>query len=187
MHYSLCDLFSDLVQNSVEAGAGFIAVELSETAGSIRFIVEDDGKGMTREELARATDPFYTDGSKHPGRKIGLGIPFLIQTAEQTGGSWDITSNKARGAEIPAGTRVSCLFDLTNIDTPPVGDVSAFFRQILSFDGSYEMAISRTSPRGRYAVRRSELLDALGLSAEGSFADASSLALLKTYLDSMEE
>jgi len=181
MHYCLCDLFSDLVQNSVEAGADRITVEVRETGGEIRFRVEDNGKGMTPAELARATDPFYSDGSKHPGRKVGLGIPFLIQTACQTGGTWNIASNKGEG------TTVECLFDSTNIDTPPVGDVSAFFRQILSFDGSYEMAIARTSPRGSYEVRRSELLDALGLSAEGSFADASSLSLLKTYLDSMEE
>lgn len=181
MHYCLCDLFSDLVQNSVEAGAGLITVELGETDRLIRFRVEDNGKGMAPDELKRARDPFYTDGSKHPGRKVGLGIPFLIQTAEQTGGTWNIMSSKNQG------TAVECLFDLTNIDTPPVGDVSAFFRQILSFDGSYEMVIARTSPRGRYTVRRSELLDAMGLSAEGSFADASSLALIKTYLDSMEE
>ena len=181
MHYCLCDLFSDLVQNSVEAGADLIRVKLRETDREVRFRVEDNGKGMTPAELARATDPFYTDGSKHPGRKVGLGIPFLIQTASQTGGTWNIASNKGKG------TIVDCLFDLANIDMPPVGDVVAFFRQILSFDGSYELVIERASPRGRYSVRRSELLDAMGLSAEGSFADAASLALLKTYLDSMEE
>jgi hypothetical protein len=187
MHYCLCDLFSDLVQNSVEAGANLISVEVIETDREIRFRVEDNGRGMTPAELARAIDPFYTDGSKHPGRKVGLGLPFLIQTAEQTGGSWNITSNKADDAKAPPGTAVECRFDLTNIDTPPVGDVSAFIRQILSFDGPYEMTVARASPRGRYAVRRSELLNAMGLSADGSFTDASSLALIKTYLDSMEE
>ena len=30
MHYTLCDLFSDLTQNAVEAGADHIAVALEE-------------------------------------------------------------------------------------------------------------------------------------------------------------
>jgi Signal transduction histidine kinase len=181
-------MFSDLTQNSVEAGADIITVELGETGREVSFSIKDNGKGMTPEQLKSATDPFWTDGIKHPGRKVGLGIPFLIQTAEGCGGSWNIRSNKAdeeRG--IPSGTVLEARFDLTNIDTPPVGDVTGYFRQILTFDGRYEMVITRKTPRLEYTVRRSELLDALGLGDEGSFTDAASLSLLGSYLESMEE
>jgi len=92
MHFTLCDMFSDLTQNAVEAGARTITVELDQSPARIGFRVKDDGKGMTAEELQKASDPFYTDGIKHPGRKIGLGIPFLIQTADSTGGTWLISS-----------------------------------------------------------------------------------------------
>ena len=195
MHFTLCDMFSDLTQNAIEAGARVIMVNLEETPERLTFSVRDNGKGMSPEKLHQATDPFYTDGIKHPGRKIGLGIPFLIQTAESTGGTWNIrseTAESAIGAKCEAGTIVDCSFDLTNIDTPPVGDVTGYFRQVLSFDGDYEMIISRTKKSAKdiqieYTVSRSELLEALGLSEEGSFVDASSLALLATYLNSMEE
>jgi hypothetical protein len=182
MHYSLCDMFSDLTQNAVEAGANDITVKMEQTEREIFFSVGDNGKGMSPEQQRRATDPFYTDGSKHPGRKIGLGIPFLIQTAEATGGTWSIRSDNG----VAHGTTVECHLDLTNLDTPPVGDVTGFFRQILTFDGTYEMTIERKTPTVSYTVCRSELLDAMGLSDEGSFTDAASLALLEQYLESQE-
>ena len=180
MHYTLCDMFSDLTQNAFEAVSNLITVELKQDDREISIKIEDNGKGMSPEELKKATDPFYSDGIKHPGRKVGLGIPFLIQTADETGGSWNIRS------ETGQGTVVDARFDLTNIDTPPVGDVTGFFRQILTFDGRYEMVIRRKTPTLEYTVKRSELLEALELEEEGSFTDANSLALLGMYLESME-
>ena len=173
-------MFSDLTQNAFEAASNLITVELKQDDREILIRIEDNGKGMSPEQLKKATDPFYTDGIKHPGRKVGLGIPFLIQTADETGGSWNIRSESGRG------TIVEARFDLTNIDTPPVGDVTGYFRQILTFDGRYEMIIRRKAPTLEYTVKRSELLEALELEKEGSFTDANSLALLGTYLESME-
>ena len=180
MHYTLCDMFSDLTQNAFEAVSNLITVELKQDDREILIRIEDNGKGMSPEQLKKATDPFYTDGIKHPGRKVGLGIPFLIQTADETGGSWNIRS------ETGQGTIVEARFDLTNIDTPPVGDVTGYFRQILTFDGRYEMIIRRKTQSLEYEVKRSELLEALELEEDGSFTDANALSLLGTYLESME-
>ncbi len=211
MHYTLCDLFSDLTQNAIEANAKVIKVELSQSSQSVAISIVDDGAGMTRETLMRATDPFYTDGKKHPGRKIGLGLPFLIQTAETCGGSWGIRTKKDGVTAIagtmyrenpaeksgrpfgdteiatPSGTEIRCIFDLTNIDTPPIGDVPGYFRQILTFDNEYELIATRITPSDTTVIKRSEILEALGLSDEGSFSDANALALLGQYLESMEE
>jgi len=173
-------MFSDLTQNAFEAASSLITVELKQDDREISITIEDNGKGMSGEQLKKATDPFYTDGIKHPGRKVGLGIPFLIQTADETGGSWNISSEKGRG------TVVAARFDLTNIDTPPVGDVTGYFRQILTFDGRYEMIIRRKTQSLEYEVKRSELLEALELEEDGSFTDANALSLLGTYLESME-
>jgi hypothetical protein len=53
------------------------------------------------------------------------------------------------------------------------------------------MIISRTLEKNshtvEYTVRRSELLETLGLESEGTFTDVNSLALLGQYLESMEE
>jgi hypothetical protein len=184
MHFTLSDLITDIAQNAAESGAKLVELEIRETPGEFRFIVGDNGKGMAPDELKRALDPFTTDGVKHPNRKVGLGLPFLIQTAEQSGGGWDVQSERGRG------TRVTAWFDLRNVDTPPVGDVPGMFRTVLLFGGPEEIRICRSREAGRdrrvhaleYGLCKSELIEALG-----DLEDAASLVLLFRYLQSMEE
>jgi hypothetical protein len=186
MHYTLCDMFSDLTQNSFEAGASLITIDFAETETELSVTIGDNGRGMKPDQLKRATDPFYTDGVKHPNRKVGLGIPFLIQTAESCGGSWSLKSHPVSDGGERHGTVLECRFDMTNIDTPPAGDVAGFFAQVLTFDGPYEMAITRKKADREYTVRRSELLDAMGLLDAGAFEDAGALSLLRKYLEEQE-
>ena len=154
-------------------------LEVSETDREFRFTIRDNGKGMSSEELDRAKDPFGTDGEKHPSRKVGLGIPFLMQTASQSGGGWDLKSEKN------CGTTVSAWFDLANVDTPPVGDLSGLFRTVFLFEGPDEVVVRRILDRdgkkNSYEVRKSELASVLG-----DLEDGSSLVLLDRYLRSME-
>jgi hypothetical protein len=172
----LADLVTDITQNAVESGAGTVELEIAEKGGEFRFLVRDNGKGMTKEELNRAIDPFVTDGIKHPNRKVGLGLPFLIQTADQSGGGWDIKSEKGEG------TTVTAWFDLGNVDIPPTGDVALMFRTILMFNSSAEIIIRRKKPeQDEYEVRKSELIEALG-----GLEDTGSLVLLGEYLQSLE-
>ena len=86
MHYTLCDYLLDLFQNALEAGSMKTVVRWEEDAGSLHLVVEDTGCGMTEQQLRQARDPFYTEPGKHPERRVGLGLPFLLQTAEATGG-----------------------------------------------------------------------------------------------------
>jgi hypothetical protein len=136
---------------------------------------------MTKEELKSAVDPFVTDGIKHPHRKVGLGIPFLIQTAEQSGGGWDVQSEKGKG------TTATAWFDTDNVDTPPAGDLPGMFRTILMFEGPADIRIKRSLKRDdgtvrEYEVRKSELAEALG-----NLEDTESLVLLGQYLRSLDE
>lgn len=180
MHFTLCDLAADIAQNAAESGARLVEMTIEETDRSFRFVLADDGRGMTEAELERAKDPFHTDGKKHPGRRVGLGIPFLIQTAEAAGGSWGIRSAKG------VGTTVEAAFDLGNVDAPPVGDVPGLVRTLLLFDGPEEVVARRSyrGPRGGadWEVRKTELLDALG-----SLDDAGALVLLDRFLRSAED
>jgi hypothetical protein len=180
MHFTLSDLVADITQNAAESGAALVELEIRETPGEFRFIVKDNGKGMDAEQLKRALDPFVTDGIKHPHRKVGLGLPFLIQTAEQSGGGWDVKSEKQ------VGTRVTAFFDKNNVDMPPVGDLPGMFRTVILFSGPQELVIHRISSGGEedndYELRKTELIDVLG-----DLEDAGSLILLDQYLRSMEQ
>ncbi|HON12924.1 MAG TPA: sensor histidine kinase [Treponema sp.] len=180
MHFTVSDLVLDIVQNAAEAQSRVVTVILDESDTQFRFIVQDDGKGMTAEELQRALDPFHTDGIKHPHRKVGLGLPFLVQTAEQCDGGWDITSKKGQG------TKVTAWFSLEHVDTPPLGDIPGLIRMILLLPGPQELVVQRTLNRARrqasYEVRKTELQDVLG-----DLEEAGSQVLLDQYLHSLEE
>jgi len=181
MHFTLADLVTDITQNACESGAKLVELEVREDGKEFRFVVRDNGKGMTTEELGRVVDPFVTDGVKHPHRKVGLGIPFLIQTAEQSGGGWDLQSEKGQG------TTATAWFDTGNVDTPPVGDLPGMFRTILMFTGPEDIVIHRLRQQEGilpldYEVRKTELIEALG-----EFEDTGALVLLNQYLHSLEE
>jgi len=180
MHFTLCDFVLDVTQNAVEARSSRIVLDISEGSGLFAVSVSDNGKGMSKEECLRATDPFYSDGIKHVHRKVGLGLPFLIQGVEQCGGNWSLESEKGKG------TTLTFAFPLDHVDTPPVGDVAGMLVTLLSQDGEFELIVNRSctvDPRSvtEYTLRRSELAEVLG-----DLTEVGSLSLLSEYIRSQE-
>jgi hypothetical protein len=180
MHAAVCDFILDCLQNSIEAGASRIELSYMETPENLSIKISDNGCGMTDEELKKAVDPFYTDGQKHRKRRVGLGLPFLIQAIEQSDGDWLLESEKGRGTEL------SFSFRLNNVDTPPAGDVSGMLLQAMMFDGNFELEFERGIMQGgqkdNYQVKRSEIIEVLG-----DLNDAQSLIMAKHFFRSQEE
>jgi hypothetical protein len=180
MHAAICDFLLDLVQNSLEAGASLVELSLEEDDRYLSVKLTDNGCGMSSEELERVKDPFYTDGRKHHHRKVGLGIPFLLQMVEQTGGSIRIDSQKGKG------TLVSFSLPVEHVDLPPMGSIPAFLLPALTWKGEYEMVFERRYRIGdtvhHYCIRKSELLEILG-----ELESADSLILLRSFLINQEE
>ena len=112
----------DIVQNSVKAEAGLIRIELTERDGALQIVIADDGRGMEPELAARVTDPFVTTRDT---RKVGLGLPFYRQAAEQTGGSMELVSKPGEG------TTVTAVFHTGHIDAPPLGDMPATMQTLI--------------------------------------------------------
>lgn len=178
MHFAVTDFLLDIVQNSCEAGASLIQINIKETETSIAIKVTDNGKGMDTTELKKALDPFYTDGVKHPTRKVGLGLPFLKHATEQSNGHFEIRSEKGKGTE------VFFQFFKNEIDAPPVGDIPSALVAILCMSGGHEMLISREKQEAGicYELSRQELSEILG-----SFERMDSLILLRDFVRSQEE
>lgn len=112
----ICAHITDLVVNSISAGAKHIkvSIEKSKVKNKLLIKVTDDGRGMDEDTLKQVIDPFF---STKTGRKVGLGIPLLRGTAETCGGSFDIRSTPGKGTEIMAS------FPLNHPDLPPIGNV----------------------------------------------------------------
>lgn len=115
----------DIMQNSLSAGALLIKLTIIEDISTDRLviIIEDNGKGMTEEQVSRLSDPFFTSRTT---RKVGLGIPLLKQSAEQSGGEVVVKSEPGKG------TIVTASFQHSNIDRPPLGDVANAFMLTVS-------------------------------------------------------
>ena len=48
MHATICDMITDLVQNSIEAHAKEITLNVEETKKNLNIVIADNGKGMIR-------------------------------------------------------------------------------------------------------------------------------------------
>ena len=176
MHATLCDLMTDIVQNSVEADAAEIELIFRETGEQIEFTVKDNGKGMNSETQVKAADPFYSNGRKHAHRRVGLGLPFLLQTAEAAGGNAAIESQEGKG------TVVHFRAQAQHVDMPPVGDFPAAAAMMLTLLPHGELRIIRERSGQSYTLSRTELDDALG-----GLSSVENLRMLKTFIASQEE
>ncbi|QQS50172.1 MAG: ATP-binding protein [Bacteroidota bacterium] len=105
----------DLVQNSIQAQANNIGIEINENQGDDSFVlsITDNGQGMDEITLSRIMDPFFTTKNK----KTGLGIPLLRQHTELTGGRVEIESKPG------IGTRITGIFGYSHLDRQPLGDI----------------------------------------------------------------
>ncbi len=111
----------DIVENSLRANAQHIAIRLTESHTSDLLVLEvaDDGDGMDEQSVGQARDPFF---STKDGKRIGLGLSFLAQAAEETGGAMQIESRKG------AGTTITARFGLRHIDRKPFGNLEQTLR-----------------------------------------------------------
>lgn len=112
----------DIAQNSIKAGATLVNIHLTETKELFTICIADNGCGMTDEVLRGVVNPFYTTRTT---RKVGLGLPFLKQAAEQTGGEMKLTSRHISESPNNHGTEVVATFFKQHIDFTPLGDIES--------------------------------------------------------------
>ncbi len=177
MHPTLADHVMDLVHNAFEAGATWVMVDWADAGDRIEVSVADNGRGMTAATVERALNPFFTEPGKHPSRRVGLGLPFLRQAVEQTGGRLDLKSRPGEGTSV--------WFDVParHLDVPPAGDVAGAIVALMAMAGAgRELVVRRARAGAVYQVSRRELHDALdGLECAGA------LALARQYVTACEQ
>ncbi len=119
----------DIVQNSIAAAATLVTVAVTETEGMLTILIEDNGRGMTAEQLERIRDPFYTTRTT---RRVGMGIPLFRMAAEMADGSLAIES------EVGVGTTVTASFRLEHIDRMPLGDIAGTMETLIQLNPSID-------------------------------------------------
>ncbi|MGF1574119.1 MAG: sensor histidine kinase [Sumerlaeia bacterium] len=90
----------NILQNSAQAfqpeRPGRITLEQSATKSMLVTTIQDNGKGMDKQTLARIFDPFFT--TKDQG--TGLGLSLSKALLEDAGGSLTVTSEPGKGTQV---------------------------------------------------------------------------------------
>lgn len=145
----------DIVSNSITAGASNVSILIGADRATDRltFTVEDDGRGMTKEQLERATDPFYTTRTT---RDIGLGLPFLKQEALMTGGDFSISSEPGKG------TSLTAVFGLSHIDRMPLGNITETIHQLIIYNENVRFLYTYRFDSKEFTLDTAEIREILG-------------------------
>ena len=145
----------DLEQNSITAGADLVTIRISVGEdGWLTMVLKDDGKGMSPELLARVTSPFATTRTT---RKVGLGIPMMMENAEKAGGTLKIESQEG------LGTEMTVTMDTRNIDCLPLGDLSGTLLSLILMNPLHpDFLFEGRTPEGSCAFDTREVRNALG-------------------------
>ncbi len=177
MHETVSDFLLELVQNAVEAGAPAVIVDVVERGREIEVCVADNGPGMDDEARRRALDPFVSEPGKHPGRRVGLGLPFLEQAVTQAGGTFDLAS------EPGAGTSVGFTLDAGHVDAPPAGDWAGAIVALLALAAGAGAVLRVHRVRGgrSYALASDELA-----ASAGPLTESGALSLARLFVESQE-
>ena len=163
----------DLAQNSVRANASLVEIEvLADEAGMLRIIIRDDGCGMSEELLSRVLSPFSTTRTT---RKVGLGIPMMLENAQRAGGDLTIDSQVGRG------TSLTVTYDTRNIDSLPLGDLAGtMLSLILANPDRPDFLFEGKSPAGEADFDTRQVRQVLG---GVSLAEPAVVAWMKEALE----
>jgi C4-dicarboxylate-specific signal transduction histidine kinase len=101
-------LFLNLLHNALDATEGrpwrAVRVRSRREGDWAVFTIEDNGKGMAPELLARVFDPFFT--TKEPGRGTGLGLWICKGIAAALPGELELSSTEGQGTTATLRTRI---------------------------------------------------------------------------------
>ena len=164
----------DIAQNSISAGAKQIDIDICEdsAADSLIIKISDNGCGMTAEQAASVTDPFFTTRTT---RKVGLGVPLFKMEAEMTGGGFEIVSKKG------IGTTVTARFVPSHVDMIPLGDINSTVLLLVTCNDDRNFVFRHRIDLREFTLDTRELRTVLGNEVALSSPDV--VVWIKGYLN----
>jgi len=146
----------DLVQNSIEAGANKVTLDIIEDIhGMDTFLicVTDNGRGMDEATCKKVIDPFVTTRTT---RRIGLGLPLIEMSTKRCNGSLTVTST------LGCGTVVEALYQHSHLDRPPLGKISETIKSIVIANPKLHFIYYHTVGQAVFALTTQDLIEILG-------------------------
>jgi len=145
----------DIAENSVRAGAKTVEIIIDENDSKnlLSIKINDDGSGMTKEEIKKVFDPFYTTKKV---RRFGLGIPLLYDAAQRAGGKLIIKSI------IGKGTRLTATFQMNHLDRQPMGNITSTIINLIAGNSFVDFIYKHRHNDRRFALDTREIRNEIG-------------------------
>jgi hypothetical protein len=168
----------DIAENATAVGAKLVEIMISQDTerDRLQIVIRDDGRGMDRNMVEKAGDPFFTTRTT---RRVGLGLALLHQATREAGGDFSITSEPGQGTEV-RGT-----FQASHIDRKPIGDMASTLVTLIlgnpDVDFVYESDFDGEKKRVDTRLIKAEL------NGTTSISDPTVLKLIKDTLKNARE
>lgn len=163
----------DVVQNSIRAHAHEIMIQVQELPSQNQLVleIEDDGVGMPEEFVKQIIDPFVTTRTL---RRIGLGIPLLKQSCDNSQGELSITS------EVGKGTLIKASMAYNHIDRIPLGDVVSTIITLIQGNPTIDFVYNYQYEEKSFIFKTQEVKGILG---DVAINNLDVLAWVRDYLE----
>ena len=144
----------DLMENSTAANSTEVKLTIRDSLKDniYAFTIEDNGKGMTPEFMAKVTDPYTTSRTT---RKVGLGLPLIKMNTENCGGGMKLQS------EVGKGTRLDFWFQHNHWDRPPMGDLAGTIVMLCAAHEDIHIIYKHITDEGEFVFDTDEIHEAL--------------------------
>jgi hypothetical protein len=145
----------DVLENSIEAQASRVDLIIEEDPGRDTLVIDvtDNGRGMSRESIEKALDPFHTTRKT---RHVGLGLPLFAAAARRCDG--DLTLQSAPGK----GTRLRATFRRSHVDRAPLGDMPSVLLAVLLSARPVDLGYVHRVGKREFRFESSEIRTELG-------------------------
>ena len=144
----------DLMENFTAANSTEVKLTIRDSLKDniYAFTIEDNGKGMTPEFMAKVTDPYTTSRTT---RKVGLGLPLIKMNTENCGGGMKLQS------EVGKGTRLDFWFQHNHWDRPPMGDLAGTIVMLCAAHEDIHIIYKHITDEGEFVFDTDEIHEAL--------------------------
>ena len=149
----------DIAQNSIKANAEHVEITLTQKGSWLTIKIVDDGTGMSPAFAAEAANPFTTTRTT---RKVGMGLPLFKMAAQQTGGTFSLTSQQAQNAGDAHGTTVTATFDTEHVDCEPLGDITETILTLIQGNPELSLTYVYQTQAGEQRLSTDEMREVLG-------------------------
>jgi two-component system, NtrC family, sensor kinase len=120
--HQIQQVFINLINNARQAieahqPEGWIKVTTAKHGDTVRVIIQDNGPGISQENLSKIFDPFFT--TKEVGKGTGLGLSLCYGIIKEHGGTITPRSRPGQGATFLIDLPITHSPAVTIDETPP--------------------------------------------------------------------